>query len=55
MGTETDLNLGGEHTMRYADDVLLSCTLEYCMVLLTNTTPISGIKIKLKNKKNILK
>ena len=44
MGMERDLTLGGEHTMQCADDVLLSCTLETCMVLLTNVTPINSIK-----------
>ena len=33
MGTERNLTLGGEHAIQYADDVLLSCTLEICMVL----------------------
>ena len=28
------LDLGGECKMQYADDVLLRCTLEACMVLL---------------------
>ena len=39
-----DLNLGGEHTKEYADDVLESYTLETCMVFLTNATLISTIK-----------
>lgn len=29
---ERDLTLGGECMMCYADDVLLSCTLETCML-----------------------
>ena len=33
-----DLTLGAEHTMPYADAVVLSCTLETCMVLLTSAT-----------------
>ena len=45
MGMEKDLTLGGEYMMHYTDDVLLSCTLETCMVLLTNVTPINPIKI----------
>ena len=45
MGMEKDLTLGGEYMMHYTDDVLLSCTLETCMVLLTNVTPINSIKI----------
>ena len=30
--------------MQYVDDVLLSCTLEICMVLLSNVTPINSIE-----------
>ena len=41
MGTERDLTLG--------DNVLLSCTLETCMVLQTNVTPINSIKNKIEN------
>ena len=41
---ERDLTLGGECTRQYADDVLQCCTLETCMVLLTNVTPINSIK-----------
>ena len=33
-------------TMQYADDVLLSCTLETCVILLTSVTPINLIKKK---------
>ena len=40
-----DLTLGGEHTIECAGDVLKSCTLETCMFLLTNVTPINSIKI----------
>lgn len=36
--------LGGGRTMQYADDVLLSCALEPCMVVLTNIIPINVIK-----------
>ena len=43
--TGRDLTLGNESTMQGADDVVLSCTLETCMVLLTNVTPINPIKI----------
>ena len=50
MGMERDLTLGGEHTMQCADDVLLSCTLETCMVLLINVTPINSVNKKFKNK-----
>ena len=42
METEKGLTLAGE----YSDDVLLSCTLETCLVLLTNVTPINSIKKK---------
>lgn len=37
--------LGGEHAMRYVDDVLEGCTLETYILLLTNGTPINSIKI----------
>lgn len=39
MGPEGDLTLGDGHTMQYADDALLSCALETCMVFLINVTP----------------
>ena len=35
-----DLTLGGGHTMQYTDDVSQKCTLEICMILLTNITSI---------------
>ena len=41
-----DLTLGGEHMMQYSDDELWNCTLETCMVLLTNVTPINLIRKK---------
>lgn len=44
MGMERVFALGDD-MMQYADDVLLSCTLETCMVLLTNIPPIYSIKI----------
>lgn len=43
---ETDLTLDSEHTMQFADDVLLSCTLETCIFLLSNVTPKKSIKKK---------
>ena len=46
MGMERDFTLGDGGTMLCADDVLLSCTLETCMVLLTNITPINSTKKK---------
>lgn len=33
MGTEIDFALGDRHMMPCADDVLLSCTVEICVVL----------------------
>ena len=36
--------LGGECTMQCADDVLLNCTRETGMVLLTNVTPPNSVK-----------
>ena len=44
IGMKRDLILGGEHTMQCADDVLLSCILETCMVLLTSRTVILDLK-----------
>ena len=38
--TEGNLTLGAEHTMQYTYDVLLNCTLETCMILLTHVTSI---------------
>ena len=51
LGMERDLVWCDRCTMQYAGDVLLSCTLEICMVLQTNVTPINSVKInKNKNK-----
>lgn len=33
------LNLGGEHTNGYTADILQNCTLETCIILLTNGHP----------------
>ena len=44
METERDFAWGERHIILCADDVLLSCTLETCMVLLTNVAPINSIK-----------
>ena len=49
MGTERDFDGADGCTMQCADDVLLSCTLDTCMSLQTNVTPINSIK-KYKNK-----
>ena len=38
-----ETRLGGGHTMRYTDHVLWTCTLETCILLLTNVTPIDLI------------
>ena len=43
MGPERDFALGDVCTLPWADDVLLSCTLETRMVLQTNVTPINSI------------
>lgn len=42
-GDEKRLTLGGECMMQYVDDTLLSSTLETCMVLLANVTPMNSI------------
>ena len=46
---EGDLTWGGEHTVQYTDDVLQTCMYETYIILLTNVTSISLIKIFLKN------
>ena len=46
MGMETDFTVSDGCTMHCADDALLSCTLETCMVLVTIVTPINSIKKK---------
>lgn len=43
MEMERNFAWGGERMMQYADDVLLVCTLETCMVLSTTVTPINSI------------
>ena len=50
MGMKRDFTLGDGHTMQYADDVLLSCTLETCMILLPNVPPKNSIKKREKEK-----
>ena len=50
MGMGRDFTLGDGHMMQCAGDVLLSCTLETCRVLLPSVTPINSIN----NKKNII-
>lgn len=51
---ERDLILGGDCTMQCADDVVFSCTLSTCMVLLINVMPINSIKNKVKKLKKDL-
>ena len=46
MEMERELTLGSEPMVQCADDNLLSCTLETCMVLLTSVTPINSIREK---------
>ena len=56
MGSETDFALGYVCTMQYTDDVLLSCTFETCMVLLTYVIQInSGKKDCYEKKKSDLR
>ena len=43
MGMLRDFAWGDGHMMQCADDVFLRCTLETCMVLSTNVTPINSI------------
>ena len=42
--TERDFAWGGECTMQRAGDVLTSCTLEACVVLGTNVSPINSVR-----------
>lgn len=42
---EDDLAFGGGPLMQYTDDVSQKCTLETCITLLTNITPVHSIKI----------
>ena len=51
MGVERDLTSGCVRMVRYTDDVLLSCTIDTYVVLLTNVPPIHSIKTKEKKKK----
>lgn len=44
MGMERDIAWGDGHRMWYADDVLLSCTLETCIIVGANVTQINSIK-----------
>ena len=44
MVVERDFTLGGEHKTQCADDVLLGCTRETCMVLLDSVSPINSTK-----------
>ena len=46
MMIEGDLSFGDEHTVQYTDDVSQNFTLEACIILLTNITPINVIKFK---------
>lgn len=39
MVTEGDLTLGCEHSIKYINEVLLSCALETYIILLTYVTP----------------
>ena len=41
---ERDFAMDDGFAMQCEDDVLLSCTLETCMILWTNVTPINSIK-----------
>ena len=43
MGIEKDFAWSNGCMMKCADDVLLSCILETCMVLWTNVTPVNSI------------
>lgn len=38
MVTDEHLTLGGEHTLQYTDDVLLTCKLEMYIILLSNVS-----------------
>ena len=44
IGTEKDFALGNGRLMQCAQDVLLSCTFETCMVFCTNAIPVNSFK-----------
>lgn len=46
MVMESDLTLGGKHTIQFTEDLLLNCTVETYVILLTKVTPINSIKIR---------
>ena len=52
MMMEGDQTSDGECTMQCADDALQNCTLETCLILLTNVTPNKFNKNKLTKIKN---
>ena len=52
-GDGRGLDLGGEHTAQYTDDVLENHTPETCIILFTDAPPHNSIKIK--NKKLSIK
>ena len=43
---EGDLTWGGEHTVKYIDDVLQNCTAKSYVISLTNVMQINSIKLK---------
>lgn len=49
------MTLGSEHIMQFIDDVLQSCTLETCIILLTNITLINLKRLKEKTIVNFLR
>ena len=56
MGMGRDFIWDDGRMVQHSDDVLLSCTLETCMILQTNVTPINSIsknKIKQNKIKNL--
>ena len=44
MGMERDFAVGNGHLTQCADGMLLSCTIETCIILQTNITPINSVK-----------
>ena len=48
MGMERDFVLGYGPTIQCADNVLLNCAPETCIILLTRVTPINSVKRKRK-------
>ena len=43
-GNGRRLDLGGEHTIQYRDEIIWKCTLKTYIVVFTKVTPVNSIK-----------